>query len=44
MIYGVGELEMKKTVVVLGNNFGGLTAALSLKKDLKDDDELHPAN
>ena len=28
---------MKKTVVVLGNNFGGLTAALSLKKELKDD-------
>ena len=28
---------MKKTVVVLGNNFGGLTAALSLKRELKDD-------
>ena len=28
---------MKKNVVVLGNNFGGLTAALSLKRELKDD-------
>ena len=28
---------MNKTVVVLGNNFGGLTAALSLKRELKED-------
>ncbi len=28
---------MSKKVVVLGANFGGLTAALSLKKDLKND-------
>lgn len=31
------EREMTKKVVVLGANFGGLTAALSLKKDLGND-------
>lgn len=31
---------MTKKVVVLGANFGGLTAALSLKKDLKNDVEV----
>jgi len=31
---------MTKKVVILGANFGGLTAALSLKKDLKNDVEV----
>jgi sulfide:quinone oxidoreductase len=35
-----GGWKMKKTVVVLGNNFGGLTAALSIKRELNNDVEV----
>ena len=34
------ERTMVKKVVVLGSNFGGLTAALSLKRDLKSEVEV----